>query len=62
MVPAGWDVEAIRSHFVFAPTGRIATNNAASTQVPRELLELLVAPRPGVRQRAPGERRARRSA
>ena len=43
MIPAGWDVEAIRSHFVFAPTGRIATNNAASTQVPRELLELLVA-------------------
>ena len=36
-------MEAIRSHFVFAPTGRIATNNAASTQVPRELLELLVA-------------------
>ncbi len=43
MIPAGWDVAAIRCHFVFVPTGRIATNNAASTQVPRELLELLVA-------------------
>jgi len=35
--PAGWDSEAIRSRFVFAQTGRCVTNNAASTQVPREL-------------------------
>ncbi len=35
-----WDVESIRSHFVFPQTGRIVTNNAASTQPPRELLEL----------------------
>ena len=35
-----WDVEAIRRHFVFPRTGRIVTNNAASTQPPRELLHL----------------------
>jgi cysteine desulfurase/selenocysteine lyase len=34
------DVEAIRSHFDFPRTGRIVTNNAASTQPPRELLQL----------------------
>jgi cysteine desulfurase / selenocysteine lyase len=36
----GWDVDAIRKHFVFARSGRVATNNAASTQPPRELLDL----------------------
>ena len=35
-----WDVEAIREHFLFPATGRIVTNNAASTQPPRELLDL----------------------
>jgi cysteine desulfurase / selenocysteine lyase len=35
-----WDIGAIRNHFVFPRTGRIATNNAASTQPPRELLDL----------------------
>ena len=35
-----WDVEAIRRHFVFPRTGRVVTNNAASTQPPRELLHL----------------------
>jgi len=35
-----WDVLAIRRRFVFAQTGRIVTNNAASTQPPRELLTL----------------------
>ena len=35
-----WDVEAIRRHFVFPRTGRVVTNNAASTQPPRELLDL----------------------
>jgi cysteine desulfurase / selenocysteine lyase len=35
-----WDVDAIRKHFVFPRAGRIATNNAASTQPPRELLDL----------------------
>ena len=34
------DVNAIRKHFLFPGTGRIVTNNAASTQPPRELLAL----------------------
>ena len=34
------DVHAIRRHFLFPGVGRIATNNAASTQPPRDLLEL----------------------
>jgi len=34
------DVHAIRKHFLFPGVGRIATNNAASTQPPRELLDL----------------------
>jgi cysteine desulfurase / selenocysteine lyase len=33
------DVERIRRHFDFPETGRVVTNNAASTQPPRELLE-----------------------
>ena len=37
---SGWDIEAIRRHFVFPDAGRIVTNNAASTQPPRELLAL----------------------
>jgi cysteine desulfurase/selenocysteine lyase len=36
----GLDVDAVRSHFDFVATGRVATNNAASTQPPRELLDL----------------------
>ena len=35
-----FDVEAVRGHFDFPKTGRIVTNNAASTQPPRELLQL----------------------
>jgi cysteine desulfurase / selenocysteine lyase len=34
------DVKAVREHFLFPDEGRIVTNNAASTQPPRELLEL----------------------
>ena len=34
------NVEAIRRHFDFPAAGRVVTNNAASTQPPRELLEL----------------------
>ena len=34
------DVRAVRRHFVFPRRGRIVTNNAASTQPPRELLTL----------------------
>ena len=36
----GLDVREIRKHFLFPDRGRIATNNAASTQPPRELLDL----------------------
>ena len=41
------DVQAIRRHFVFPGAGRVVTNNAASTQPPRELLELYAALGPG---------------
>src|SRR3954451_3906209 len=34
------DITRIRRHFEFPATGRVVTNNAASTQPPRELLEL----------------------
>lgn len=36
-----WDVAAIRSHFDFPDLGRTVTNNAASTQPPRELVDQL---------------------
>jgi aminotransferase class V len=42
-----FDVRAIRGHFVFPEHGRIVTNNAASTQPPRELLALYQALAPG---------------
>jgi cysteine desulfurase / selenocysteine lyase len=45
--PAPVDVRAIRRHFAFPQTGRIVTNNAASTQPPRELLALLASLAPG---------------
>ena len=35
------DVWAIRRHFTFPGLGRIVTNNAASTQPPRALVERL---------------------
>ncbi|GAA1990945.1 aminotransferase class V-fold PLP-dependent enzyme [Microbacterium pumilum] len=35
-----FDVERVRSSFDFVGQGRVATNNAASTQLPRELLQL----------------------
>ena len=34
------DVERVRGHFDFVARGRIVTNNAASTQPPRELMRL----------------------
>ena len=34
------DVERVRSHFDFPGTGRVVTNNAATSQTPRELIEL----------------------
>jgi len=36
----GLDVERIRRHFAFPHTGRVVTNNAATTQPPRELVDL----------------------
>jgi cysteine desulfurase/selenocysteine lyase len=41
------DVRAIRRHFTFPQSGRVVTNNAASTQPPRELLALLESLAPG---------------
>jgi cysteine desulfurase / selenocysteine lyase len=38
--PGPLDVRAIRAHFAFPGQGRIVTNNAASTQPPRELVAL----------------------
>ncbi len=45
--PGPVDVKAIRRHFTFPQLGRIATNNAASTQPPRELLGLYQELAPG---------------
>jgi cysteine desulfurase / selenocysteine lyase len=47
MTPGSVDVHAIRRHFMFGEAGRIATNNAASTQPPRELLALYRSLAPG---------------
>jgi cysteine desulfurase/selenocysteine lyase len=41
------DVERVRRHFDFVDRGRIVTNNAASTQAPRELVQLYQALVPG---------------
>jgi cysteine desulfurase/selenocysteine lyase len=41
------DVRAIRKHFDFPRAGRVVTNNAASTQPPRELLALYRSLAPG---------------
>ena len=38
--PQRLDVERVRSHFDFPGTGRVVTNNAATSQTPRELIEL----------------------
>src|SRR3954452_12118434 len=38
--PPPLDVRRVRKHFDFPRTGRVVTNNAATTQPPRELLEL----------------------
>jgi hypothetical protein len=52
--PEPWDVRAVREHFAFPGLGRVATNNAASTQAPVELLELYRSLGPGYEKRAPG--------
>ena len=41
------DVQAIRGHFAFPGLGRVVTNNAASTQPPRELVALYQSLAPG---------------
>jgi cysteine desulfurase/selenocysteine lyase len=41
------DVQAIRRHFAFPELGRVVTNNAASTQPPRELVALYQSLSPG---------------
>ncbi len=41
------EIKAIREHFSFPKSGRIVTNNAASTQPPRELLALYQQLAPG---------------
>jgi cysteine desulfurase/selenocysteine lyase len=45
--PDPLDVRAIRAHFTFPERGRIVTNNAASTQPPRELITLYQSLAPG---------------
>jgi selenocysteine lyase/cysteine desulfurase len=45
--PETLDVQAVRRHFAFPDTGRIVTNNAASTQPPRELTALYASLAPG---------------
>jgi cysteine desulfurase/selenocysteine lyase len=40
MTPSTLDTRNIRGHFDFPATGRVPLNNAASTQPPRELLDL----------------------
>jgi cysteine desulfurase/selenocysteine lyase len=40
-VTTSLDVARLRTHFDFPAAGRVVTNNAASTQPPRELLDLL---------------------
>ena len=35
-----YDVERVRGHFDFPGTGRVVTNNAATSQTPRELVDL----------------------
>lgn len=35
-----WDIASVKRHFLFPTTGRVVTNNAASTQPPLELLAL----------------------
>jgi len=47
MNPDQVDVRAIRRHFTFPQLGRIVTNNAASTQPPRELVALYQSLAPG---------------
>ncbi len=55
-----WDVEAVRAHFAFPERGRVVTNNAASTQPPRELVALYASLAPGYENVHRGQSRASR--
>ncbi len=55
------DVDAIRSHFFFPERGRIVTNNAASTQPPRELVQLYQDLAPGYENVHRGQSNASRA-
>jgi cysteine desulfurase / selenocysteine lyase len=59
-VPA-LDVEAVRRHFAFPALGRVVTNNAASTQPPRELTALYSYLVPGYENVHRGQSRASRA-
>jgi cysteine desulfurase / selenocysteine lyase len=52
------DIRAVRSRFAFPKLGRVVTNNAASTQAPRELLELYRSLAPGYENVHRGQSRA----
>ena len=52
------DIRAIRKHFTFPAAGRVVTNNAASTQPPRELLDLYRALAPSYENVHRGQSRA----
>ena len=54
------DIQAVRRHFVFPELGRVVTNNAASTQPPRELLALYQSLAPGYDNVHRGQSRASR--
>jgi cysteine desulfurase / selenocysteine lyase len=54
------DVDAVRRHFAFPRLGRIVTNNAASTQPPRELVALYQSLAPGYENVHRGQSRASR--
>jgi cysteine desulfurase/selenocysteine lyase len=60
MTASPLDSAAIRRHFSFPRLGRIVTNNAASTQPPRELLDLYQSLAPGYENVHRGQSRASR--
>jgi cysteine desulfurase/selenocysteine lyase len=47
LAPAQIDVDRVRRHFLFPETRQVVTNNAASTQPPRELVDLFRTLAPG---------------
>src|SRR3954469_22363687 len=57
----GLDVRRVRGHFDFTRTGRVVTNNAATTQPPRELVDLYRRLVPGYENVHRGQSAASRS-